>query len=117
MNTIEQTIYNRITDAISQKKMIAFVYKSEKQNNSKVVYVEPYLIGEHVSTKNILLSAYFLPNTGQISLGDKEGWKLYNLTGIKEVVVLDIPVTKIRSTYNPNPIIMGTVLQGICRNS
>ena len=113
MTSTEQRIVDTIAKAIEQKKMITFTYESQSGNKvskKKVVNVEPYLIGEHKKTKNIMLSAFFLPTTEQYFAGEFEDWKLYLISNVSNITIVEIPFVEIRAKYNPNPLIMEKVL-------
>ena len=79
MTLAEEHIYNIITNAISKRKMINLTYKSHNGNKlpqKKTVNVEPFLVGEHKTTKNLMLSAYYLPTQEQLLHDDVGDWLL-----------------------------------------
>lgn len=113
MSSIEEKNIGLIASAIVQKKLISFGYKSQEGNNAAIMksyLVEPYLIGQHKTTQNLMLNAYFLPTDVQKVAGETEDWKFYLLKNIKDVVISDISLSGNRPKYNPNPKMIGTVL-------
>jgi hypothetical protein len=93
-----------ICQAIKAKKLIKFFYtESDSEKKSEFKTVEPYLIGYHRSTNNLVLRAYFLPSREQIAGGKRAGWRLYLIANISHLTVLNqtfIP----RPSYKPNDV-------------
>lgn len=79
MSDKEEKILKIICDAISNRRLIQFKYKKL----TKVV--EPYLIGTHKKTGNIVLRAYSV--SGQSKSPSVFGWKFYILEIIEDLVI------------------------------
>ena len=65
----KQEILNTLCTAISEKKLVKFYYDDKYSDFTDWRTVEPHLGGDHKSTGNTTLVAWFLPTQQQSSSG------------------------------------------------
>ncbi|WP_116107511.1 WYL domain-containing protein [Lewinella sp. IMCC34191] len=94
-----------ILEAIENRKTIAINYKGGER------VIEPFTLGYHKSTGNLILRAFFLD--GYSSSGEYYQWKIYRLDNISNVKVLNQPIFFDRDGYNPNDSDMSEILATI----
>jgi hypothetical protein len=101
MNSIEEENYKKIKEAIANNNIIYFKYSKEGKIDD--YFVEPFMIGEHKTTKNMLLTAYFLPNYYQILNNKKADWKFFLLNKITDIQIQNLYALENRTNYNATP--------------
>lgn len=85
---------NELCAAIQNRSIIEFVYEGKKR------VVEPYCFGLNRNTGNKMLRAFQVG--GFSSSGKPTGWKLYDVSKVKSLIVT-VQIFEInRSGYNPN---------------
>ena len=107
--TKQQEIEATLCKAIQQKRLVRFFYDDKYSDFSDWRIVEPYLIGDHKSTYNTTLVAWFLPTPQQSANGHPEGWGNYLINGIQNLQILDKTFQNTRPAYNPNDKRMRTI--------
>lgn len=98
-------ILDLINEAIQNNSIITFDYKGEPRK------VEPFLTGQHVTTKNDSLRAWFLE--GHSTSGEYNTWKLYTISKIRNLQISNEKFTGIRPDYNRNDEQMGLIYESI----
>ncbi len=83
-----------IIKAITERKVISFTYKGQNK------IVEPFTLGIHKDTSNLLLSAWYL--NGESDTTEEPDWRLYTVSKIENLVIKDIVASNIRIGYNSN---------------
>jgi len=82
-----------ICRAIRERIVIKFTYDEETR------IVEPFTLGYHKETGNLVLSAY---QVGGYSKSQSEpAWRLYNVENISKLSLTDKQAQKHRKGYNP----------------
>jgi hypothetical protein len=109
MTTKEQTLIKKLCPAVISKNLIKFWYEDEDSEKVGWRTVEPHLIGTHKTSKNVLLRAWFIPNSQQKLEGWIEEWKLYKLWNITKEEILATKYVKTRPGYNPNDLMMNPI--------
>lgn len=97
MSIDKQTL---VCKAIRDKSLIRFYYESKSSSEFRTV--EPYILGYHIDTGNVVLRAW--------CLGTTNDWRMYELDEMDEIGVLEEVFTSIRQSYDLvddkiNPII------------
>lgn len=105
----KQDILNTLCKAISEKKLVKFYYDDKYSDFTDWRTVEPHLVGDHKSTGNTTLVAWFLPTQQQSSSGHPEEWGNYLIDRIKNLQILDKTFQRTRPKYNPNDSRMSTI--------
>lgn len=105
----QQEIQNILCKAIQQKKLVRFFYDDKYSDFSDWRVVEPHLVGDHKSTGNTTLVAWFLATTTQVAHGRSEEWGNYLIDRIQNLEILDKTVQKTRPSYNQNDKRMKTI--------
>jgi predicted DNA-binding transcriptional regulator YafY len=98
----QQQIEDTLCKAIQGKKLIKFFYDDKYSSFSDWRIVEPHLIGDHKSTGNTTLVAWFLPTPQQLANGHSEGWGNYVINRIQDLQILEKTFQNTRPAYNPN---------------
>ncbi len=108
----ERQVQEVLCEAIRKKRLVRFNYTDKAKNYSDWRMVEPYLIGELISTGNIVLSAWYLPTQQQQMFNDeKEGWRQYILENI-DLMTVEIQAKNhngLRPKYSPNSKTMSII--------
>ena len=105
----QQEIKSILCKAIQQKKLVKFFYDDKYSDISDWRVVEPHLVGDHKSTGNTTLVAWFLPTTSQSASGHSEEWGNYLIDRIRNLEIFDKTFQKTRPLYNPNDKRMKTI--------
>ncbi len=105
----QDDIKESLCKAIQQKKLIKFFYDDKYSDFTDWRVVEPHLLGDHKSTGNTTLVAWFLPTSQQSADGHLEGWGNYLINRIQHLQILDKPFKNSRPAYNPNDKRMKTI--------
>ena len=100
MNKEETIIF-----AIKNKKVIKFDYKEEKR------ITEPFVLGYHKSTNNLILRAYFIE--GHSSSGKYNAWKLYTVENMLNIDFTNDVFSGDREHYNPEDSAMSDIIIAI----
>lgn len=104
-----QEILNSLCTAIKEKRLVKFYYDDKYSDFTDWRTVEPHLIGNHKSTGNTTLVAWFLPTQQQSASGHPQEWGNYILDRIENLQILDKTFEKTRPKYNPNDSRMSTI--------
>jgi predicted DNA-binding transcriptional regulator YafY len=105
-----QEIEAILCKAIEQKKLVKFFYDNKYSSLTDWRVVEPYLVGNHVTTGNLTLVGWFLPTPQQTANGQKNGWRNYLLDRIQNLQIIDTIFSASRSLYNPKDIRMKKII-------
>ncbi len=105
----KQDILNTLCTAISEKKQVKFYYDDKYSDFTDWRVVEPHLVGDHKSTGNTTLVAWFLPTQQQSEKGHTEEWGNYLLDRIESLQILNKTFQRTRQKYNPNDSRMSTI--------
>ena len=105
----QQVIISIICKAIQQKKLLKFYYDDKYSDFTDFRVVEPHLIGDHKSTGNTTLVAWFLATNQQSANGHPEEWGNYLIERIQKIKILDKSFNITRPSYNPNDKRMKTI--------
>ena len=105
----QQEIKTMLCKAIQQKKLVKFFYDDKYSDFSDWIVVDPHLVGDHKSTGNTTLVAWFLPTTSQTASGHSEEWGNYLIDRIQNLELLDKTFQKTRPLYNQNDKRMKTI--------
>jgi len=87
--------HNEIIQAIKDHKIITFTYNDEYR------VIEPHSYGRNKNTGNNLLSAYQIEG-GSVSGSPIPGWRMFNLTKIRNLIVTDKTFPHAREGYSPD---------------
>ena len=117
-NNLEKIIF-----AIVNNRMISFTYTKagDTATNQKII-AEPFLVGT-LKTKEvkidepIFLSAWYCPTDIEKAEGKTDGWKLYDLNRMKDLVVMAETFSPKRKYYNKNDSRMKVILARIEKNA
>jgi len=104
-----QDILNTLCTAIDEKKQVKFYYDDKYSDFTDWRIVEPHLVGDHKSTGNTTLVAWFLPTQQQSAKGHTEEWGNYLLDRIESLQILNKTFQRTRPKYNPNDSRMNTI--------
>lgn len=112
MTPQEKIIYDMLCPAIKDKKLIRFWYQDTTDKNDKAQWrtVEPHLIGLRSNKdplkQTVQLSGWVrlnaADNMDDIMAGKVDGWKMYKLSEMKKIFLLDSAYPHTRPNYNPN---------------
>ena len=91
-----------LIQAITERKVLSFTYKGQHKE------VEPFTLGVHKDTHNLLLSAFYLD--GESDTTDEPDWRLYTVDKIEDLEIKDIVAFDIRIGYNPNDERMSEII-------
>ena len=105
----KQDILNTLCKAINEKKQVKFYYDDKYSDFTDWRVVEPHLVGDHKSTGNTTLVAWFLPTQQQSSKGHTEEWGNYLLDRIESLQILNKTFQRTRPKYNPNDSRMSAI--------
>ncbi len=94
-----------IVEAIEKKKTISFYYKEGER------IVEPFLLGYLSTTDNLTLRAYFID--GYSKSGKFNSWKLYTVSEMEDIRIMDSSFSGLREYYNPEDKAMSTIISKI----
>ena len=97
----EKRMNNDICKAIENKNVIEFFYNGQRR------VIEPYCYGIHKDTGNEVLRAYQIG--GFSSSGKIYEWKLYIVSKMSGIVVLDKRFKNPRPSYKMNDSTMATI--------
>lgn len=93
---------NIICKAIEERIVIQFTYEGQQR------IVEPFTLGVHKDTNNLVLSAY---RVGGYSKSQNEPpWRLYKLKKISNLFLTNQEALQYRQGYNPNDSRMKMIL-------
>lgn len=112
----QQDTRGMLCKAIQQKKLVKFFYSDKYSDFADWRIVEPYLIGEHKTTGNTTLVAWFLATETQVASGHSEIWGNYLIDRIQNLEILDKTFQKTRPSYNPNDKRMKTISCSVPKN-
>ena len=101
-------IINTLCTAINEKKLVRFYYDDKYSDFTDWRIVEPHLVGDHKSTGNTTLVAWFLSTQQQSESGHPEEWGNYLIDRIQSLQMLDKTFQRTRPKYNPNDSRMST---------
>lgn len=90
-----------IIQAILNRNVITFDYKGNH------VKVEPFTIGIHKTTGNVILSAYFL--SGYSKSQGEPPWRLYSIKNIANLIITNEVAESFHDGYNPRDSRMSTI--------
>ncbi len=117
-NNLEKIIF-----AIVNNRKISFSYsKAGDTTKEQKIIVEPFLVGT-LKTKEVkideplFLSAWYCATAIEKAEGKTDGWKLYDLNQMKNLVVLDETFSPKRKYYNKNDSRMKAILARIEKNA
>ena len=85
----KEDILNTLCTAISEKKQVKFYYDDKYSDFTDWRLVEPHLVGDHKSTGNTTLVAWFLPTPQQFAKGHSEEWGNYLLDRIENIQIVN----------------------------
>lgn len=105
----KQDILNTLCTAISEKKLVKFYYDDKYSDFTDWRTVEPHLVGDHKSTGNTTLVAWFLPTQQQSSNGHPKEWGNYLIDRIQSLQIIETTFQKTRPKYNPQDSRMSTI--------
>lgn len=88
--------------AISDGLVIEFLYDGQNR------VVEPFTLGIHKTTGNLVLSAYRVG--GYTKSGNEPPWRLYTVKDISSLRITDQPSADTREFYNPNDSRLSTII-------
>jgi predicted DNA-binding transcriptional regulator YafY len=97
------SIVSTIADAITNRKVIQFIYKGEKR------VVEPFTLGIHKDTGNTVLRAYRVGGYSKSSRDPQ--WRLFDVSGITSLMVLEHKAQSYRPDYNPQDKDMSRIIK------
>lgn len=97
-----------ITAAIQSRKTISFNYIDEGENIPYSRTVEPFTLGIHKDTRNMVLSAYQI--AGHSKSNRQPPWRLYLVDGIENIIITDETPFPNRQFYNPQDKRMLTII-------
>jgi hypothetical protein len=95
----------QICSAIELNRVIKFYY------NGGIRLVEPFCCGVHKTTGSNVLRGYQIG--GYSESGETEGWKLFQVSEISELVITDDTFSCSRANYNPNDKAMSTIYRSV----
>ena len=90
-----------INQAISEKKIITFIYDGELRG------VEPFLTGKHKDTGKLSLRAWWL--YGYTKSSNPTNWRLYTIELMSNIAITNDGFIGQRPYYNPNDKDMSNV--------
>jgi len=91
--------------AITERKVLSFIYKGQLK------IVEPFTLGIHKDTFNLLLSAWYLE--GESDTTEEPDWRLYTVSKIEHLEVKDIVAFSFRIGYNPKDERMSEIISTV----
>ncbi|MCK4668452.1 hypothetical protein KAU33_16990 [Candidatus Dependentiae bacterium] len=92
---------SEICEAIKSRKVIGFFYEGHKR------IVEPHCYGVHKDTGNEVLCAYQIE--GYSLSGSKPPWRLYIISKMSRIVIINNNFEKPRTGYKKNDSRMSTI--------
>lgn len=113
----QQEIKSILCKAIQEKKLVKFFYSDKYSDFTDWRIVEPHLIGDHKSTGNTTLVAWFLPTSKQSADGHMEDWGNYLINRIQNLQILDKTFKYSRPGYNPNDKRMKAIYCNISKSN
>jgi predicted DNA-binding transcriptional regulator YafY len=97
-----------ITEAIQSRKVLKFNYADAGESMPQMRIVEPFTLGVHKDTGNLVLSAW--QTGGHTKSGRLDTWKLYIVDNMQNIIVTDEPAASYHNGYNPRDSRMVSIL-------
>ena len=101
---LEQVTYNKIRDAISQKKLLYITYNGDEPGGKGIRVIEPVCLGKNLLGHDVL-SAWEregASHRGLLKTRPMPGWRYFKINKIISITPTDIEFNEVRPGFNPN---------------
>ena len=96
-----KSILNQLVLSIAEMQCVLITYKRETDKKVETHKVQPYLLGLN-NNDNVVLSAYYIPNSMEVLRGKSAGWKTYIIDNINSVKSVQEYFTDNKPEFNRN---------------